>query len=106
LDVTGTAIWAMPTRVALYNGAKDNIVGGTTAGAGNVIFGNNGEGVRIVTTGTTGNVGWEPDRRNAAGTAGIANNRGVWIDDTAANNTVGGTAAGSATSSPTTRWTG
>ena len=57
LDVTGTVDLGNTNQgVALYNGAKDNIIGGTAAGAGNVISGNNGEGVRVVTSGTTGNV--------------------------------------------------
>jgi hypothetical protein len=95
LDVTGTADLGNTNQgIALYNGAKDNIIGGTVDGAGNVISGNNGEGVRLIHSGTTGNVVLGNFiGTNAAGTAAIANTRhGVWIEDAAANNTIGGMA--------------
>ena len=38
------------------SGASDNTIGGTVAGAGNVISGNTNDGVEITGTGTTGNV--------------------------------------------------
>jgi hypothetical protein len=97
LDVTGTADLGNTNQgIAIYNGGKNNTIGGTANGAANVISGNNGEGVRLINSGTTGNVVLgNLIGTNAAGTAGIANNRqGVWVDAAAANNTIGGTAAG------------
>ena len=98
LDVTGTVDLGNTNQgVAIFGSATNNTIGGTAAGAGNVISGNNGEGVRITGSGH--------DRQRRAGesdrhqrrrdTAGVANSRqGVWIDNAAANNTIGGTAAG------------
>ena len=60
-----------------------------------MISGNNGEGVRLINAGTSGNVVLgNLIGTNAAGTAGIGNGWGVFIHDSAANNTIGGTAAG------------
>ena len=97
LDVTGTVDLGNTNQgVAIFGSATNNTIGGTAAGARNVLSGNNGEGVRITGAGTTGNVvQGNFIGTNAAGTAGIANSRqGVWIDNAAANNTIGGTAAG------------
>jgi hypothetical protein len=72
------------------------VIGGTAAGAGNVISGNGGEGVRIQDPGTTGTlVQGNKIGTNAAGTAAIPNtNAGVRIDNATANNSIGGFAAG------------
>ncbi|HEY6508524.1 MAG TPA: DUF2341 domain-containing protein, partial [Vicinamibacterales bacterium] len=97
LDVTGTVDLGNASQgVAIYSGAQNNTIGGTTAGVRNVISGNNGEGVRLINAGTTGNVVLgNYIGTNAAGTAAVANSRqGVWIDNGAANNTIGGTVAG------------
>ena len=69
---------------------NNNTVGGTVAGARNVISGNNGYGVYILGTGNKvqGNyIGTE-----ANGTAPLGNNNGVVIDGVA-ENTIGGTTA-------------
>src|SRR5205823_1337769 len=42
--------------VRLMNGTTNNTVGGTTAGAGNVISKNGVNGVQVSSSGTTGNV--------------------------------------------------
>ena len=97
VDVTGTADLGNTNQgVAVFNQATNNTIGGTAAGAGNVISGNNGNGIGISTVGATGNVvQGNLIGTNAAGTAGIGNSlRGILIDVSAANNTVGGTAAG------------
>ena len=97
LDATGTADLGNTNQgIAIFNGSHDNIIGGTAAGAGNVISGNDGEGIRIINAGATGNlVQGNLIGTNAAGTAGIGNGgEGVWISQSAAGNTVGGTLAG------------
>lgn len=80
--------------VEIYLGASNNTIGGTAAGAGNVISGNR-DGVALLDTGTSGNVVLgNLIGLNAAGNAAIGNGfDGVWIAFGASNNTVGGTAA-------------
>jgi len=99
--VEGNYIGTNPTgTLDLGNGGNgitilspSNNIGGATAGAGNVISGNTGAGVLIT--------GLNNDNSqvlgnyigiNAAGTAALANGRGVIISDQARLNTVGGTA--------------
>ncbi|HYI45089.1 MAG TPA: hypothetical protein VE174_06450 [Actinomycetota bacterium] len=85
---------------ALYNwrgvfidGAPSNTVGGPGAGAGNVISGNQNQGVEIEGGGATGNsLQGNLIGTNAAGTAALPNSTGVDIQ--APSNTVGGTGAG------------
>ncbi len=74
--------------------APDNTVGGTVAGARNVISGNDDEGVEISGTGATGNnVQGNFIGTNADGTAALANSGdGVGIFS-ASTNTIGGTDA-------------
>src|SRR5581483_5778799 len=78
-------------------GGKNNIIGGTVAGSGNVISGNV-NGVYIRTTGTTGNV----VEGNFIGTDSTSANalpntsEGVVIDTGASGNTIGGTLPGAA----------
>ena len=70
--------------IAVYLTSNTNtVIGGTAAGAGNVISGNGGEGVRIQDAGTTGTlVQGNKIGTNAAGTAAIPNtNAGVRIDN-------------------------
>ncbi|HWB13177.1 MAG TPA: PKD domain-containing protein [Pirellulales bacterium] len=96
-NAAGTA--AVPNRggdgVRLASGANDNTVGGTTAGAGNVLSGNLGVGVRITGAGSNSNtVAGNEIGTNAAGTAALANgNSGVLIDSGAQSNTIGGASA-------------
>jgi uncharacterized repeat protein (TIGR01451 family)/CSLREA domain-containing protein len=81
--------------VKLDVGAANTAVGGTVTGAGNIVSGNAGAGVKIVGVGTTNNVvAGNLIGTNATGTAAIGNARnGVEINSAAAGNTVGGTAA-------------
>ena len=76
----------------------NNVIGGTAAGAGNVISGNNGNGVEIANVGTTGTlVQGNKIGTNAAGTAAIPNGiSGVRFNSGTSNNTVGGTTAAAA----------
>ena len=98
LDVTGTVDLGntQPGRGDLQRQRQNNTIGGTAAGAGNVISGNNGEGVRLIHAGTTGNVVLgNRIGTNAAGTAAIGNGAdGIAISGGASGNTIGGSAAG------------
>ena len=90
-NVTGTAALANRYGVVIDSGAADNTIGGTVAGAGNVISGNAGDGVEITGSGTTGNlVAGNLIGTNAAGTAALANPYGVVIHAGASGNTIGG----------------
>jgi titin len=93
-DVTGTVDLGNKFAGVEIENASGNIVGGTAAGAGNLISGNDGPGLRIVNSTNTvvqGNyIG-----TNAAGTAALGNTvRGIFITGGAANNLIGGTTAG------------
>ncbi|MCH9664028.1 MAG: hypothetical protein K0U66_10310, partial [Gammaproteobacteria bacterium] len=78
-------------------GASSNIIGGTTAGARNVISGNGVRGVQLEGTGTNDNV----VTGNYIGTdaTGLLDRGNTWggvlIGNGAQNNTIGGTLAGS-----------
>jgi titin len=95
-DASGTAaLGNIRDGVLIRDGAANNTVGGTAAGARNVIAGNTGAGVNITGTGTTGNVvAGNYIGTNASGTAAVPNAfNGVLLSAQASNNTVGGTAA-------------
>jgi titin len=98
-DITGTvALGNGSDGVRIQGGANNNTIGGTVAGAGNVISGNNQAGVFITGSGTTRNiVQGNYIGTNAAGTAALriypdfnyaAN--GVVIDGGATLNLIGG----------------
>lgn len=73
----------------------NNVVGGSTGAARNVISGNGSNGVRIAGAGATGNqIQGNYIGTDAAGTASLGNmNSGIAITSTAANNVIGGTTA-------------
>jgi hypothetical protein len=77
--------------VYIDGGAQNNTVGGDTAGERNVISGNDGYGVLIDGSGTTGNtVSGNTIGTDANGTADLGNSGyGVYIYSGAQNNTVG-----------------
>src|SRR5262245_15107308 len=79
--------------IRIESGASGSVIGGTAAGAGNVISGNNAQGVMINTANNTliqGNI----IGLNASGAGAIANsNGGVWVA-IGTGNVVGGTTAG------------
>ena len=79
--------------VQIDSGATNNTIGGTTAGAGNLISGNRNDGVLISGTGTSGNVvDGNNVGLNSSQSAGLGNTYGgVSIINGATNNTVGGT---------------
>jgi CSLREA domain-containing protein len=97
VDATGTLDRGNGTAgVGIFGGAANNIVGGDTASARNVISGNDFEGVAIGGTNTNGNV----VRNNfiginAAGTGRIDNTRdGVIVFGGASANSIGSVGAG------------
>jgi hypothetical protein len=85
----GTPLPNSADGVAIYGGpaTSNNVIGGTAVGAGNVIFGSRGYGVFIEDLVTSNLVSGNQIEGNAAA--------GVRIDSAAANNTIGGTTAGS-----------
>ena len=94
-DVTGTVdLGNTGDGVELSLAATNNTVGGAAAGAGNLISGNTNAGVLITTAGSNGNV-VQGNRigTDVTGTVGIANNRGVNIQNITGA-TIGGTLAG------------
>jgi hypothetical protein len=96
----GTSVTGQAGLGNVYNGleisdASSNVIGGTVAGAGNVIAGNGESGVYLLTLGATGNlIEGNLIGLNASGTAAIGNmDDGVTIYGVGGN-TVGGTGAG------------
>lgn len=90
--------------VGIYNGAQNNVVGGTSTGSTNVISGNAGGGVSISSPGTNGNlVEGNLIGTNPAGSLAMANGNadpanfylyaGVEIFNGAQSNTIGGVTA-------------
>jgi hypothetical protein len=82
--------------ILIRGGAANTTVGGTAAGAGNVISGNLTHGIEIINAGTTGNqIQGNMIGTNLAGTSALGNRSdGILIRDGAPGNTIGGTAAG------------
>jgi hypothetical protein len=90
-DPTGTTPLGNGTGIVVTFGATGNTIGGTTSGAGNLVSGNNGDGI-LLNAGddlVQGNlVGTDP-----SGTVGVPNSGdGIEVND--ADITIGGTAAG------------
>ncbi len=84
--------------VLIANGATSNTIGGTSAGARNIISGNADSGVEITNSGTTGNVvAGNFIGTDATGEAGLGNlaGAGVAINIEATGNTIGGVVPGS-----------
>ena len=96
-DRTGTvAIENENNGVLLYDGASGNTIGGTEAGARNVISGNKSDGIEINGSETAGNVVLGNFiGTDSAGIESLANaRRGVLFYNGPSNNSVGGTEAG------------
>lgn len=85
-----------PTGVGIVSGASGNIIGGTAAGAGNVLSGNTTYGVFISDPGTSGNsVEGNLIGTDATGKSALPNGGwGVGIWSEASGNFIGGTAPG------------
>ncbi len=82
--------------IALFNGASNNLIGGTTVGQGNLISGNDANGINFTGVTTTGNtVVGNIIGLMASGTASLGNTFvGVAIAQGANGNTIGGSVAG------------
>ena len=94
LNLNGAALsnGAFGDGIQITNGATGNTIGGIVTPARNVISGNNGAGVSI--NGSPANhVRGNYIGTNAAGSAAIANGRGVRIEGGSQRNVVGGTTA-------------
>ncbi len=92
-NATGTLGFGnLDDGISLTAGAHSNTIGGTTAANGNLISGNNGNGVRIGGSGTSQNiVAGNIIGLNASGNATLANGgEGVFIDSGASQNLIGG----------------
>jgi hypothetical protein len=96
-DVSGTRKLGNSIYGIRLDGAPGNTIGGTAAGAGNLISGNGIDGVALESA-SNGNlvlgnlIGTTADGSAALGNGG----NGVLIDNGADNNTIGGTTAGAA----------
>jgi hypothetical protein len=91
-DVTGTAALGNTLDgVGIFDDGTDNTVGGTDAGAGNVISANGADGVEIHGSGTTDNlIAGNLIGTDATGTVALGNTLdGVGIHDGASDNRVG-----------------
>jgi hypothetical protein len=103
---TGQRIGNVGTGVSI-NVASDNVIGGTTPGARNVISGNNEFGIELTGNPTTGNIvrgnyiGTDASGSVALGNGGLA---GVKL--VARGNTVGGTSAGAGNVISGNHWDG
>jgi uncharacterized repeat protein (TIGR01451 family)/CSLREA domain-containing protein len=92
-DASGTTRIANSYGVSI-SGGSGNVLGGTGAGAGNVISGNSHVGVSLSGETTNNTVQGNLIGTNAAGSATLGNTmEGVFINS-APGNTIGGTAAG------------
>jgi hypothetical protein len=82
------------TGVLIFNGAKNNTIGGTSAAAGNIISGNSQNGIDISDAGTSSNLVENNNiGTNKAGTAKIPNSAGITIENGASGNLIGGNTA-------------
>ena len=95
-DVTGTLARGNTSRGIWITNSAGNLIGGTTASARNLISGNTFNGVEISGAGASNNlVQGNFIGTTASGTAALTNNGdGVLIQNSAGNNTIGGTNSG------------
>jgi titin len=96
-DVSGTvALGNLDTGIVLLSGPSDNIIGGTTPGAGNLVSGNEGVGILLDDIGTNANqIQGNYIGTDVSGTEALGNLlSGIVIDFGASNNVIGGTEPG------------
>jgi titin len=95
-DVTGTKALGNHANGVAITGAVSNTVGGSAAGAGNLISANTLDGVALYGAGTSNNmVQGNSIGTDVTGTKALGNHgNGVSLTQSAHNNLIGGTAAG------------
>jgi parallel beta-helix repeat protein len=93
-NANGTAALANGADGMLLNGGShDNSIGGTAAGAGNIIAGNAGAGIELTDGASSNIVQGNYIGTDASGIVALGNGiEGVLINGGASNNTIGGTA--------------
>jgi len=96
LDASGAVALGNGMGIEVAHGAQENVIGGNTEAARNVISGNNGTGVSISNSDTTSNtVSGNFIGADASGFHGLPNNGdGVSISDSASGNLIGGPGTG------------
>ena len=96
LDAAGTVDLGNTGDGISLSTVSGTIVGGNTAGARNVVSGNNNVGVRIIGATATGNlIRGNYIGVNAAGAGAVGNtNGGITVLNSASSNTIGGSGAG------------
>jgi titin len=98
LLASGTAKSINPFGIELTNGASNNTIGGTTAGAGNLIAASTLDGIEIDTAGTSGNLveGNTIGTNATSSTATFLQNgwAGIFVGYGSTNNTIGGVGLG------------
>ena len=92
-DITGTV--AMPNNIGIFVAGTDNTIGGTTAGAGNLISGN-GFGVQFESPSTGNIVAGNLIGTDVTGTLAVPNGFGVFFAQVGGD-TIGGTNAAART---------
>jgi titin len=92
-DATGTHALGNGTGVRVVGVASSNVVGGAAPGAGNLISGNLGDGVAILSSGVSNRVLGNYIGTDVTGTNALGNTNGVTISG-GNNNLVGGAAPG------------
>ena len=97
-DLAGTAALPNDSGIQLDGGTDNNTIGGPAAGEGNLISGNSFHGISVGSAGTTSNVIVGNRIGTAAdGISPLGNQRnGVYLDDDASGNRIGGSSAGAA----------
>ena len=94
-NAAGTAALGNAQGFWIDSGASGNTIGGSLAGAGNLISGNRGQGILLLNSLTTNNV-VQGNRigTDVSGTVALGNSHGVWLDFGASGNLIGGSTAG------------
>jgi len=93
VDPAGTTAWSNGCNGIMIAGANSNLIGGTVSGAGNLISGNMGNGVRLYGTASGNLIQGNYIGTDASGGSAVNNGlAGVLIES--AGNTVGGVAGG------------
>jgi titin len=97
-DSTGANSLANPVGIFVGFTAKNNVIGGTSAGQGNVVSGNATSGIQFQSNGTTGNkIQGNYIGTNASGASALGNQIGItlgYLFDGVQSNEIGGAAEG------------